>query len=271
MITLRSFLRKALIGTLLLFSACDELQPQANEQRPRPSAKAQDCSDLQSKTEVRNLVAILVDRTDSFWSKRNQDAIRNEAPNVARQLPEATLILGRFISEDSWSDSEMFLQDVVPQLPPPIECANPFDEKCLKEKRHRKSLAGCLEEARHRVADKLLRFSPQKRSLKTDIFGGIAAISELMAAYPKNLRKVVILISDLVDNVGIPLPPKLPGFEGSKVLVMTANTKGPQRVAELKAIFTQRFSGWGAARVVFRPLGLPLRAGEILDPQVEGP
>lgn len=141
-----------------------------------------------------------------------------DVANLVLRLPPATLVFVRYIADQSYRDSELCLTDAIPEEPPPVNCAvtNPFDflqkRRCKMEKLLYKARLRCLDNARKRIAVALRSLAPA-RSRYTDIWGAIAAASEILIAYPKS-KRIIIIYSDLNDNAGIRLPGRLPGLEG---------------------------------------------------------
>lgn len=268
MITRRTFLyksAKALIALPFLLACGCQTGAKATERV--------DCSELyQGTMKADYLFLLLIDRTGSFWDGQNRAAtIRNEAAVLARQLPPSSVVMGRFICDNSYSDAEIFLRDAVPQPPPMINCEGGeiFNEKCQKEKRRRQALEGCVEAARQRIAVGLLHLNPPRAGM-TDLWGAMAAISEILDVH-RTARRAIFLWSDLGDNVGSRLPAEpLPGFEGASMIVMTAGTASPEEMARRREAFARRLSDWRPT-VSFRPLGALAGVGELLDRRVEGP
>lgn len=252
MMTLRTF---TVFTALLLFSlGCKE--PQTHAQQPAAANDAIPDVVCPNFSEVKPLyvLLILIDRSGSIQDESQDQLprVQADAANLVQRLPPATVILGRYISAQSYRDAESFLADVIPGEPPAVDCVvtNPFDpvqkRRCqMAERRYRAQLQ-CVEQARKRITAVFLSLTPA-RAQRTDIWGGIAAASEIFSTYPASIKKTIIVYSDLADNVRTPLPDHLVGLEGAEVVVRTARTGGnPREVSQRVTAFGDRLSRWGA-------------------------
>lgn len=93
-----------------------------------------------------------------------------------------------------------------------------------------------------------MRFSSAHR---TDIYGFIAAASDLFAGAPAGFRKVLMFATDLKDTAGFSCSPDLSGIEVVifEFLVDADPTKSQNRRIE----WVQRLKKWGATKVTVRP------------------
>jgi hypothetical protein len=187
---------------------------------------------------------LILDRSQSI-NQNHQDQlteIREDASRVVRQLPPATRVFVRFISEKSYS--ERSLSSVIPDEPPSLHCP-PFDLRCRRAELRRKAQLRCVGEARERLVATLQNLHPTPAG-KTDVWGAIAAAAEVLSAYPRSQRFVVIY-SDLIDNVGLRLPSQLPGLANATVIVRMVKNDDPVPLAGRVLAVSKRLTQWGAS------------------------
>ncbi len=246
---------------LLFFPGCKGVEGKEQRLSARGLQKKLSCP-TPSEVEPRHVLLILCDRSGSVLD--GSGMICTESAKLLPHLPSSTLILGRFVSSRSYSDTETFLTDAIPQRPSAPNCTltNPFDPRqrrlCYEERLRYKAQIRCVEEARERIATSLKNLKPT-RSSHTDLWGALAAAAEILAVYPQSQRTLLIY-SDLHDTVGTPLPNTLPGLKGVRVIACTAKNHSPTEMARRKEVLRRRLLKWGATPE-FRPLGTPLRDG----------
>lgn len=261
MLTRKTFLL-ASAGCLLFLLGCKE--PKAQAQRP---AKVEElvstvvCPDF-STIKARRLVLFLIDRSGSVQddAQNRLDRIQEDGVQLVRRLPPATLVFVHFISEQSYRDTERYLIDAIPEEPPPFEChADIFDyrkkRQCRMEKLRHQAQLRCVVEARQRIIAALEGLAPPRANY-TDVWGAMAVADEVFRAHPTSHR-LLLVYSDIDDNVRTPLRSPLLGFKGAEVIVRAARTDGPDKVAQRLAAFDTRLSGWGA-KVSSWPIDIPL-------------
>lgn len=133
---------------LLAASGC-KTTPQAQARQPtrieQPSPVV--CSDF-PEAQVHQVVMILIDLSRSVRRDlRDQLAkILDDASRLVRRLPPGTRVFVRFISEQSYQDSEHSLSAVIPEEPAALHCP-PFDPRCHTEEQRQKAQVRCLDEA----------------------------------------------------------------------------------------------------------------------------
>lgn len=271
MTTRRTVMKAVLIGLFLFLSGCHELPHKPTQRLIRaPEAPSVVCPHP-AQVKTWHILLLLIDRSGSVLDAQNRDTRPiTEAGNLVRWLPPATLVLGRYISEQSYRDSEIFLSDAIPEEPTPANCqvTNPFDyhqkRQCQREELRYKAQLHCLDEARARIAAALqnLTLAPAPR---TDLWGGIAAASEVLSAYPTSSR-VVLMYSDLHDTVGARLPSDLPGLNGVEVIARTSRSEGPAEAAQRLSVVSERLAKWGA-KFHALPLEVPMTVNDIFHQQ----
>jgi hypothetical protein len=128
-----------------------------------------------------------------------------------------------------------------------MSCANPFSSRC----RHRmnREQAGLLE-ARQRAVERILAAPPSLPGA-TDLFGFLAAASELLSADTLATRKRIVLASDLEDTAHRTAELDLRGIEIEIWMQLPPN---PAEAEKRRAVFVETLTSAGARYVRFRPL-----------------
>lgn len=258
------------LATSFLFAASGCKEPQAQARQPNkiehPSLLV--CTDS-PKVQERQVVMILIDCSGSV-RRDHQDQLaetREDASGLVRRLPPATRVFVRFISENSYvPDTERSLRGVIPDEPPPLLCP-PFDRHCHEAERKRKAQLPCVDEARERLATAVQNLNPA-RANKTDVWGAIAAASDVLSAYPQSQRFIVIY-SDLVDTVGAQLPDQLPGLANAKVIARMVKNGDPLEPAQRLSAFSKRLAKWGATVESITP-EVPIDGDIFVQPPAAG-
>jgi protein tyrosine phosphatase (PTP) superfamily phosphohydrolase (DUF442 family) len=89
-------------------------------------------------------------------------------------------------------------------------------------------------------------------SKRTDIYGFLAAAADRFALAPKGYKRILILASDLEDNVGY--QPKVNLASAQVAVLGFQSSKDPVRTQQVKQGWIKRLTEAGATRVVFLPL-----------------
>jgi hypothetical protein len=251
-----------LTGIVLALGACREPQQRvAQPVNSKPLVEVA-CPGF-SQIKVRHVVQILIDRSGSVQDGAEERVVRfrTDAAQLVDRLPPATVVFVRYISDKSYRDTELYLLDAIPEEPPAVTCrvTNPFDvrqrRRCKLEQLHYDAQLRCLTEARERIATTLQQLAPE-RADKTDVWGGIAIAEEVFRTYAAPYALLVVY-SDLEDNVKTPLPNMLPGLKGAEVIVRATRADNPAEMTRRFTAFEQRLAGWGAV-VRSQPIDLPL-------------
>jgi hypothetical protein len=189
---------------------------------------------------------LILDRSQSVQQNRQDQLaeIREDASHLVRQLPPATRVFVRFISHDSYPDTERALSSVIPDEPPPPVHCSPFDLHCRRAELERKAQLRCVGEARERLATAFQGLNPPLAG-RTDVWGAIAAAADVLSAYPQS-QKFIVIYSDLIDNVGLRLPSQLPGLANAKVIVRVVKNDDPVPLAQRVLALSERLAKWGA-------------------------
>jgi hypothetical protein len=229
---------------LLAVSGCktDKAQARQTNQVVQPALVS--CADS-AEMHPRQVIVLILDLSLSLrrGAQDQLGEILEEASRLVQQLPPATRVVLRYISERSYPDSEHAFTLDIPAVPPAVQC-QAFDARCHLAEQQRHALHRCVDEARDRLAAALRELKP-KRATKTDVWGAIAAASDVLNAYPRS-QKLIVVLSDLIDTVGTPLPNELPGLANTRVLVRLVKNDNPREIAQRLADFSQRLAKWDA-------------------------
>jgi hypothetical protein len=137
----------------------------------------------------------------------------------------------------------------------PCEAANPFDRAqrrhCAQVKQQLEARQVCILQAYQRIEKQIDALVPI-RARRTDIDGALILASEVLGAYPK-AEKGVVILSDGEDTVNKSvLTPPPPGFTNTKVVLRPPLGKlnGPIERYQVQ------LASWGA-EVTIVPMSLP--------------
>ncbi len=226
--------------------------------KPQPGPQSWTCPDVPLSPHL--VVVVFLDRSLSILKTGELDqltALGMEASRLIQHFPPGTRVVVRLIGECSYCEPEHAFTFDIPAVPPAVQC-QAFDARCHLAEQRRQALHGCVNEARDRLSVALRELKPQ-RATKTDVWGAMAAASDVLNAYPQSQRLVVIY-SDLLDTVGTPLPNELPGLATTPVMVRMVKNSDPKEIAQRLAAFRQRLAKWNATVQELLPDGSPEHA-----------
>jgi hypothetical protein len=215
-----------LISIIVLMFGCQE-QKHANEKIPEPKP--------------RRVIIIGIDESGSY--KLREQAKKLFARVISDLKPGDILYLRR-INDSSYLDQCTIFRLELPALEK-SKSNNPFDRKA---KRLRKSqlfhINSLKKEAIQRLAD--IKFKIAKN---TDIYGFLGASNDKFNLTPQDYQKILIIASDLKDNVRYKVEL---GLSGAFVAVVGfQNSKNPQESRSLKNKWIKKFMQSGAEKVIF--------------------
>lgn len=228
-----------------------------------------------SEVSPQGVVGLIWDITGSIQQLAGDQTgrIRADITGLIEHLPPATLVVGHYISADSYRD-QGFLRDAIPMAPMAVPCeiTNIWDLRqkkvCRQQERSYTAKLACVTAARERMTGTLRDLMPA-RAEQTDLWGAMVVASEIMHAYAHS-RRLLIVYSDLEDNVLSrqhsgknrkdrralpPLLPALPGLQGVTIVVRAPRTN-PAAAARHLAAFQRHVAGWGATVTVL-PFEVP--------------
>lgn len=180
-----------------------------------------------------------IDRSGSFQNLLETG--KQVCAETIRKAGPGDEIVLRWISEASYLADQNFIAHYV--IPAGGGCGdNPFDEACAAEER-------AVEAAKQATAQEIRRLQAPRAS-KTDIYGFFQKASDVLRHVPPDAERVIIVASDLVDNVRFRVAPghldgiqiEVHGFEPSA---------DPYEVSQARDAWTQYFNENGAASVSF--------------------
>jgi len=189
------------------------------------------------------IVVFGIDDTGSYglWEKAKSIACQ-----IVSQLQPGDMFNCRRITDSSYLDTCLIIKLEMPLIEP--ESNNPYDRKA---KNLREQQLSWIRAIKGQACSRLSGLKPTN-SKRTDIYGFVAAAGDRFALAPKDHKRILILASDLEDNVGY--QPKV-NLAGAKVAVLGfQSSKDPVRTQRLKETWTRKFTEAGAARVIFLPL-----------------
>lgn len=193
---------------------------------------------------ARCIVVFGIDDTGSY---RLWDQAKTIACRIVDQLQPGDTFNCRRITESSYLDTCLILKLEMPLIEEQGN-NNPFDRKAKKVTRQQESGINALK---REACNRLSALRPIN-SKRTDIYGFVAAAADRFALASKEQKHILILASDLEDNVGY--QPKV-DLAGTRVAVLGfQSSRDPVKMQRLKQIWTKKFTEAGAARVVFLPL-----------------
>ena len=193
---------------------------------------------------ARCIVVFGIDDTGSYglWEKAKSIACQ-----IVSQLQPGDAFNCRRITDSSYLDSSLIFRLELP-LMEEKESNNPYDRKA---KNLREQQLSWIRAIKGQACSRLSGLKPAN-SRRTDIYGFVAAAADRFALAPKDYKRILILASDLEDNVGY--QPKL-NLAGARAAVLGfQSSKDPVRTQRLKETWTRKFTEAGAARVIFLPL-----------------
>ena len=201
-------------------------------------------SDAAKKQAPRSIVVFGIDDTGSYelWEQA-----KNIACRIVEQLQPGDTSYCRRITDSSYLDACLILRLQLPLIEDPGN-NNPFDRKAKKIKRQQQSRVDTLKKE---TCTRLSVLRPTN-SKRTDIYGFVAAAGDRFTLASLDHKGILILASDLEDNVGY--QPKV-NLSGVQVAVLGfQSSKDPVKTQRVKQSWTQKFTEAGAKRIVFLPL-----------------
>lgn len=242
-------------GLCVVTAGCKLRQAQALQKGVEPRSAPIVCPTTGGEaTAFRHIIIFLLDRSLSIRQGQEDQLaeIREDAARLAQRLPPASRLVVRFIGEQSYRDGERAMSGDVPNTPQPQQCQT-FDYRCRREEQQRLARGRCVDDARLRLATAMRDLNPE-RVKNTDVWGAMAAAADILSGYPKS-QKTVVVLSDLLDTVGLQMPKQLPGLVNARVLVRLVKNETPVTLEQHFSVFSARMAQWGATVQVLTPEG----------------
>ena len=201
------------------------------------------------KQEPARLILMATDDTGSY---RLWDQAKGIACGIIMQLEPGDIFYLRRITHESYTHQCSIFRLELPRMKE-TGSDNPFDRKA---KRLRKAFALHVRALKEKAVNRVRGLKPVG-ARKTDIFGFLAFASEKISLVGQKARPMVIIASDLQDNVH--WKPELT-LSGARVFIVGFQVmKDPQKTQRFKEVWAKRFTEAGATRITY------LRADEKVD------
>ncbi len=181
---------------------------------------------------------------DESGSYKLREQAKKLIARVINELEPGDILYLRRINDSSYLNNCSIFRLELPVLQKPAS-ENPFDRKA---KRLRKAqifhINSLKKEAIQRLID--IKFKVAKN---TDIYGFLGASNDRFNLAPQDYQKILIIASDLKDNVRYKVEL---GLSGAFVAVVGfQNSKNPQESRSLKNKWIKKFMQSGAEKVIF--------------------
>jgi hypothetical protein len=202
-----------------------------------PEAKTK----LESKPKPSLIIVLGIDETGSYklWPQ-----VKNAATVIIKQLEPGDIFYFRRITDASYLDSCTIFRLELPVIEE-SKNDNPFNRKSKNRKSSQIMRINSLKrEALHRLA--AVKFTNAKR---TDIFGFLAAAGDRFSLAPKSFHRLLIIASDLKDNIGYKAKLDLSGAYVAVIGFQTS--KDPAETQRLKDYWIKKLNHAGAVKVIF--------------------
>ena len=215
-----------LISIIALMFGCQN-QEQASKKIPAPKP--------------RRVIIIGIDESGSY---KLREQVKRLIARVINELEPGDILYLRRINDSSYLDSCTIFRLELPVLRRP-KVNNPFDRKTKRtRKTHIHHINSLKKEAIQRLFD--ISFKVAKH---TDIYGFLAASNDRFNLTPQDYQKILIIASDLKDNVRHKVNLDLSG--AYVAIVGFQNSKNPQESRNLKNHWIKKLMQSGAAKVIF--------------------
>lgn len=189
----------------------------------------------------KRIIVIGIDETGSygFWGN-----MKNMTTRIIKNLRPGDILYLRTINDNSYLDNSALFRLEVPLIRG-VKSENPFDRKSKRRLLSEIFKINMLKkESCSRIA--AVRFTNAKN---TDIYGFLAAANDKFDLAPRGYQRVLIIASDLKDNVGHKVSLQ---FQDVQVAVVGfQNSKDPAKTLKLKKRWTKRLKDAGASRIIF--------------------
>ena len=189
----------------------------------------------------KRIIVIGIDETGSygFWGQ-----MKNMTTRIIENLRPGDILYVRRVTGTSYLDNSTIFRLEVPLIRE-AKTENPFDRKSKRRLISEIFKINMLKkEACSRIS--AVRFTNAKN---TDIYGFLAAANDKFDLAPQQYQRILIIASDLKDNVGHKV-----NLEFSNVQVAVVgfqNSKKPAKTMKLKKMWIKRLTDAGASKIVF--------------------
>jgi hypothetical protein len=204
------------------------------------SGKANEAS-ARTTPEPERVIVMGIDDTGSYelW-----DQAKNIACQIIWQLQPGDIFYLRRITAESYTDKCTVFRLEIPRMQKSLS-DNPFDRKAKRQKRVFEIRITALKQEAIQQIGNLKR----QGAKKTDIFGFLAVATEKFSLTEKNARPIVIMATDLQDNVS--WKPTLDLSNAKVVIVGFQVMKDPKKTQAFKRRWAGLFKKTGATHTLF--------------------
>lgn len=243
--TLRSTLPISLTLVVVLFTGgckvdpATLVMPESQTPTPRP-------------VRVPEFTVVGVDRSGSFKLKEESMALCRQ---LVQNAQAGDTLIFRWIAESSYRNDQEFCCLTVPT--PSAEPKTPGVFNKAEQIRYERALKAQREA--HETAVRAVRGNALaainnaeiKKAMKTDIIGFLVAASELFEQAPRESEKILVVVSDMLDEGIYKAETPLPGVE---VIAYLQNDPDPAKMQKRRESWTNRFQTSGCSNVEFRSI-----------------
>ena len=205
-------------------------------------AKQEVKAKVEAKKEPKRVIVMGFDSTGSYHLF---DKAKNIGIQIIRELKPEDIFYYRRIDGASYLDNCTIFRLELPPLPKNRGNENPFDRKSKNLHRLQVYQINSLKEE----AIKRLNSVNSINANRTDVTGFLAAAADRFSIAPKQSQRVLIIASDLEDNIGYNI-----NLDFSDVYVAVLgfqNSKDPRNTRRLKDKWTKKFMRAGVKKVIF--------------------
>jgi hypothetical protein len=227
----------------LVFSGCNRQQGNVGNPTAIREGSAQAAQTPQNQSKPKTVVVGL-DKTGSY------DIAKAGREQTARLLfssaCQCDVWYFRWIERNSYNDSASIFTLRLPEIPSKPD--NPFDRRALAAWQAKMASINSLKrQAAQRLVD--LRPEPDSSTRMTDVWGFLAKALELLANVPDGREKVIVMASDLEDNMGRRVPLNLK--EVRVVVLALQSGNEPAKAQRKKEFWAKVFKDSEALNVRF--------------------
>ena len=201
----------------------------------------QDAKANQQQMQSERIIVMGIDDTGSYslW-----DQAKNIAVQIVIQLEPGDVFYLRRITGASYADEVTIFRLELPRIDQ-SRPTNPFDRRA---KSLRKVFATRVQHLKEEAIERIANLQSTK-ARSTDIFGFVAVASEKFSLLDKQFDRVLVIASDLQDNVHY--EPDLDLSGASVGIVGFQAMQDPKGTQQLKNRWHDLFSNAGARKIIF--------------------
>ncbi len=163
---------------------------------------------------------------------------------IIEKLRPGDILYCRAITDSSYLDNCSIFRLEIPALKE-YHDDNPFDRKSKNQRSRELFQINMMK----KEACNKLSVSPFTKVMKTDVYGFLAAASDKFALIPYGYQRILIIASDLQDNIGYDVKPQLARV--NVAITGFQNDKDPSKTLKFKSRWVKYLSEAGAAKIVF--------------------